>query len=160
MGTGVRLMAGKESPLADLAATDGVRMVCVLGPDGRILSSLPNAREDSSWFGFLQTWMNHPFLSRPELKEIAIFYPRFLLLWRRIGQNTDPSGEAPSLEEASYRNLFLVAEPATSLSLLRVSLDVKEHGWRALGVQKVFPSSGANASEGSIFSKLFKRPGH
>lgn len=152
-------MAAKESPLSELAATDGVRMVCVYGPEGRLLSCLPSAKEDSPWMEFFELWSAHPCLDRPELKEAAVFYPNSLVLWRRIDETRNPSEGQSDLGKASYRNLFLVAEPGASLSLLRVSLDVKEHGWRALGIQRVFPSSGGKGSEGGgILSKLFRRP--
>ena len=153
-------MAAQESPLAELAATDGVRMVCVFAPDGSLLSSIPKAMENTPWIEFLQTLSGHPCLSWPELKEMALFYPNSLVIWRRIGENRTLSDGSSHLGEALYRNIFLVAEPATSLSLLRVSLDVKEHGWRALGIHRVFPSSAGKGSEGGILSKLFRRPTH
>lgn len=153
-------MAAQESPLAELAATAGVRMVCVFAPDGRLLSSIPKAMENTSWIEFLQAWCGHPCLSWPELKEMALFYPNSLVLWRRMGEDRTLPDGSTNPGEASYRNILLVAEPAASLSLLRVSLDVKEHGWRALGIHKVFPSSAGKVSEGGILSKLFRRPSH
>lgn len=152
-------MAAKESPLAELAATDGVRMVCVYSPDGRPLNCLPSTKESSPWIEFFEAWSGHPCLIQPELKELTLFYPDCLIIWRRIEESRNPHGSS-LLGEGSYRNLFLVAEPATSLSLLRVSLDVKEHGWRTLGIQKVFPSSGGKGHEGGILSKLLRRPIH
>lgn len=153
-------MAEKESPLAELAETSGVRLVCVFGPDGSLLSCVPSEMEGSSWMGFLQAWTGHPCLSQPQLREMALFYPNSLVIWRRIQQEKElPDGSLGS-GQALYRNLLLVAEPSASLSLLRVSLDVKEHGWRGLGIQKVFPSASGKGSGGSILSKLFRRPGN
>lgn len=158
VGTRVKKMAAKESPLSELAETNGVRVVCVLGPDGRILSCVWGREEGSGWIEFLQAWSGHPCLSRPELKEVALFYPNSLVVWRRIEGAKNPGEGSSQSVQGPYRHVMLVADPASSLSLLRVSLDVQEHGWRALGIEKVFPLSGEKGSEGGLLSKLFRRP--
>ncbi|MGQ9859853.1 MAG: hypothetical protein ACUVS3_14380 [Thermodesulfobacteriota bacterium] len=157
-------MAKGEAPFSELESIRGVRLACVFGPEGELLDFIPRGSDAEEKARALGAWAKDCCPSHPELKEVVGFYSRALVVWRKLEQKSSSAqgvamggGSSPMWADSQPRFLLVEAEAGASASFLRVSLEVMEHNWRSLGMDRVFPIVRQGKTEGGMFSKIFRR---
>lgn len=157
-------MAKGEAPLSELESIREVRLACVFGPKGELLDFIPRGSDAEERARALGAWAKECCPSHPELKEVVGFYPGALVVWRKLEQKSSPAhgvtvggGRSPIWEDSQPRVLLVEAEAGVNAPFLRVSLEVMEHTWRSLGMDRVFPIARQGKTEGGMFSKIFRR---
>jgi hypothetical protein len=131
--------------MESVMAIESVRAGYVFGPDGKLI-----ARREKGFEGTpavlqrLGRFVSQGRISKQGVSEVVVFYRRAVLFFRFLGE----------------RAVAIVAGPQVSASLLRVTLEVLEHDWRAVGLERVFPSPKNSGAGAGILGRILgkKRP--
>jgi hypothetical protein len=138
-------MARVGDPVESLMAIDAVRALYVFDPDGKLVISRERGFQGTpEVLQRLARFVSQPTSSSHEVSEVVVFYRGAILFFRFLGE----------------RAVAVVANSQVTASLLRVTLEVLEHEWRAAGLQRVFPSPKGSGAGAGMLGKIFgkRRP--
>ncbi len=131
-----------KDPFERILSIESVRAAYLFGPTGDILDKRERGAQKTSLP--LKRWgaiaLDLASKGR-EISEVILFYPRFSIMCRALGE----------------RALLLVADPHAVPSLLRVTLDVVEHEWRTRGIERLFPARTGKGGRTGPLGRIFGR---
>ncbi len=135
-------MGQSKDPFEKILSIESVRAMYVYGPAGDILDRRERESQKASlplkrWGAIAEELAG----KGREISELILFYAKFCILFRSLGG----------------RALVLVADPKAVPSLLRVTVDVVEHDWRARGIERLFPTKEGGGQGGGALSRIFGR---
>jgi hypothetical protein len=135
-------MGQLKDPFEKILAIESVRAAYVYGPTGELLDKRETGSKGSSFplkrWGAIATELAN---KGREISEVILFYPRLSILFRSLGD----------------RALVLVADARAVPSLLRVTVDVVEHEWRARGIERLFPTGEGGGGAAGALGRFFGR---
>jgi hypothetical protein len=135
-------MGASRNPLQKILEIPEVRASYVFGPGGEVVARGEGAALGSPTpVGQLGALARSLDGDRSGVSEAILFYPTALFLLRCVGQYV----------------LVVAADARAVPSLLRVTVEVLEHEWRARGLERIFPRVKEGAPGAAGWRKLFGR---